>query len=207
MPTLRPLTEVVRYDNRFVADAVVPALRALGFEGTVALAPDDADVVITGTVADLDALFAGKQKTELSALDKLKAAKRTNHATLVIRGRASMLRALVRALSPRASAVKGASKEIGAEASAPIKKKRDRVRTISGRYIKGARAGASTSSASTMAPALPAGAIGAEARAPADRTGFALQNLMAFVDAGLQRAGDVDDNALLAVLPGEVRRE
>ena len=240
MPTLRPLTEVARYDARFVADVVAPALRAAGFAGDVVVAavseaaPPDA-IVIHARAADLEALLAGRQKTELSALDKLRAQKHRApaHETVTVRGRASALRALVRALRPVASASTSSAsrgaRDIGAEAGvAPKRKARDRVRRAGGGYIKGRKSvapplGAGAGSKSALAPMATAraaanagGAVLSDTRAPpADRAAFAMQNLAAFVEAGLARAAltglvsvdvDVDVDVVLVIAPGEVRR-
>ena len=218
MPTLRPLTDVARPDAKFFVDTILPALTAAGFGGVVALVLSDgahavahgerahasnADVVIEGTAADLAALLAGK--TELSALDKLKAQKKGVRSTLAVRGKPAALRALVDALAPKHEK-RATAREIGAEAGAIKGKKRDRVRTIDGRYIKGMRSGATKERAPPSAP-VAASVLGAQTSAPTDRTGFALQNLATFVRAGLERAGGAsDDDTMLVIAPGEVRR-
>lgn len=219
MPTLRPFTDVARPDAKFFVDTILPALAAAGFGGVVALvvtdgaraersaAAADDDVVIEGTAADLAALLAGK--TELSALDKLKAQKKGARSTLAVRGKPAALRALVDALAPKLEKARATAREIGAEAGAlPARKKRDRVRTIDGRYIKGMRSGGTKERAAPSAP-VASSALGAPTSAPTDRTGFALQNLAAFVRAGLERAGfggATDDDTMLVIAPGEVRR-
>ena len=233
MPAVRPLTEVTRYDAKFFADIVVPALRAVGFEASIALAPDDADVVIEASDTELDALLAGKQKSELSPLDRLKAEKaaRTMGVELnfgvVVRGNAGDLRALVVALTPKAERARVA-KDIGAEAgSTPRAKRPDRVRRADGRYIKGrpsgrrsmssaqaaqaqAQAQAQTSAAAaSVAAAQAAGVVDTSRKVPADRVDFALANLRGFVEAGLTRLaklGPVDEDDALTIKPGEVRR-
>ena len=190
MPTLRPLTEL-RYDAAFFVDVVVPAVRAAGFEGTIALAPGDADVVVE--TADVDALLAGKLKTELDALDRLR---RTTTRATTVRGRAAALRALALALTPKTAAPARGARDVAHEA--PARQRKDRVRRA-GRYIKGRGAAVSAPAGAGVPPA--------SAAAPAmTRAAFALANLRTFVDAGLARVQDVDDDATIAIGPGEVKR-
>lgn len=223
MPTLRPLTELTRSDGRFFVDAIVPALRAAGFAEPVALRLREPELafgdvhtavlVVEGTQAELEHLLTGKQKMELSAKDKL--ARQADVSTLVVRAPASALRALVRAVRPAAGKQKTPAREVATEASArPLPRaprKRDRVRTVDGRYIKGSRPGApagpsAPSSMTTVAP--PPGRVVGEARSGAtDRVSFALQNLAAWVEGGLARATDAGDAEMLTLVPGDVRRE
>jgi hypothetical protein len=160
-------------------------------------------VVLEASHAQIDALLAGKQKTELSALDKLKAHKRGPvESGVSIRGTAGVLRELARALRAPAPTSPPKTREIAAEASAPpLVKKRDRVRTADGRYIKGARRGAARA-----APAPSLSSLAPAAVASTDRVAFALQNLRAFLEAGLARAADASDDVLLTLHPGEVLR-
>lgn len=218
MPTLRPLTDVARPDARFFVEILLPALAAAGYRGAVALIVSDgirhgdastADIVVEGSAADLEALLAGRQKAELSVLDKLKAQKRGAQPAIAVRGRAAALRALVDALAPKHDKARANAREIGAEASALKGKKRDRVRTIDGRYIKGLRSDGARDRAPPSAPVASSVVVGHKGAAT-DRTGFALQNLAAFVGAGLERAGrrdssdhdDDDDDAVLVLAPG-----
>lgn len=223
MPTLRPLTEVTRSDGRFFVDAVVPALRAAGFAGPVALRLREPDfafgdvaaavLVVEGAQAELEHLLTGKQKKELSAKDKL--TREGDVPTILVRAPASALRALVRAVRPAASTKRGPAREVAVEASAPAlqaaRKKRDRVRTADGRYIKGSRPGGPagpSARSSTTSVAPPPGRVVGEARSGAtDRVSFALQNLAAWIEAGLARAGDAGDDEVLTLVPGDVRRE
>ncbi len=212
MPTLRPLIDVPRYDAAFFAGALVPAAAAAGYEGILALAPDAGDVVVVASDTELDALLAGKQKTELSALDKLKRQKTTGGEDVSVRGTTAALRALVRALTPGAGPQRKAAREIGAESSSlPRGKRPDRVRRQGGGYIKGFLPGHKS------APAAPAPGVVVDAgrAAPSDRVQFALGNLRGFIEAGLARAGALEDDdgagdgegAVLVIVPGEVRRE
>lgn len=198
MPTLRSLTDVARYDGRFFVDAVVPALSSAGFTERMALLlsepafafgeVDDAAVVIEGTDDDVNNLFAGKRTSSLR-----------------VRGHASSLRALLLALRPQADTRKQGTRELGTEASAPaLRKKRDRVRTADGRYIKGTREGATTTTKSA-APAAASTLLAPPKTAPTDRTSFALQNFAAWLDAGLRRV-DASDDDFIVVEAGEASR-
>jgi hypothetical protein len=214
LPALRPLTEVARYDAKLFADVVAPAISAAGFAGVVALAPDEGDIVIAASDADLDALFAGRQKTELNALEKLRGAP---PSSLAIRGSAAALAELVAALSPKKHAAPSLhrTREIGAEAGAQFRgRSADRVKR-NGRYIKGIRPGGRTRTASTASSASSSASSSAWVEAssvPADRVQFALSNLRNFIEAALRKtaattsAGD-DDWMTLVITPGEVRRE
>lgn len=224
MPSLRPLTDVARTDAKFFGDSVVPAVSAAGFEGTLALlvsdAPDacigdvvSADVIVEGTQADIEALLAGKQKSELNALDKLKAAKRGPDAAstgVVVRGSLDALRSFVNATATRDKSASGA-KDIGAEAGAvPRAKEADGMRLPNGRWVKGRPAGRRTTPAPTPSSASKASSnvVGAQKGGATDRVAFAVQNVAAFVSAGVARIESSGDDHASAwiITAGEARR-
>jgi hypothetical protein len=221
VPTLRPLTEVARYDGRFFVEVVVPALRQAGFQAPIAIELaepgfswgnlDEAALVLQGSQAALDALLAGKQKTRLSALDKLRQQRSgekgvESGAGIALRASASSLRELVRALRPDVEAKRGTSREVGAEASAPaLRKRRDRVRTAEGRYIKGYRPDAEAETRAERSTGARPELAGAGSP-PADRTTFALKNLARWVEAGLDHAADAGADEMLVLSPGGVQR-
>jgi hypothetical protein len=200
VPTLRPIPELARPDAKFFVEAVLPALAAAGYAGTVALVVTDgttaraqpsddrrceADVVIEGSAEDLEALLAGKLNKSRGALDRVTAGATDGP---LVKGSPSSLRALVSALTPQ-QRVPLTAKDIGDEMNAAMATKRDRMRTIDGRYIKGMRA--TKESAPPSAPVLGA-VLGGPVTAPMDRAGIALQNLAAFVNAGLLGVSDND---------------
>ena len=208
MPVLRPFAKLAPespLDASFFLDTLVPAVRAAGYAGVLALVVTDAphlgygeaataDVVVVGTAAELSALLAGKHKTELSPLDKLKAHKHGAGAPLAVQGRPAALRALVAALLPKREQTRASARDISAESDVVKAPKRDRVRTASGRYIKGARASGPREGARALPPTTSSAARGCAA---VDRTSFAMHNLAAFVSAGLARAGSVHDDVLV----------
>lgn len=222
MPSLRPLTDVARTDAKFFGDSVVPAMGAAGFAGSLALlvsdAPDacigdvvSADVIVEGTQADIEALLAGKQKTELNALDKMKAAKRGGDvASLSVRGTLDALRSFVNAVAPRDKSASGA-KDVATEAGAvPLAKEADGMRLPNGRYVKGRPAGrrAAPAAAPSAASKASSNVVGAQKAGATDRVAFAVQNVAAFVSAGVARiesAAD-DDGRAWIITAGEVRR-
>ena len=226
MPSLRPLTDVARTDAKFFGDSVVPAIAAAGFNGTLALlvtdSPDacigdvvSADVVVEGTQADIEALLAGKQKSELNALDRMKAAKRgADAAPLSVRGTLESLRAFVNAVAPRDKGATGA-KDVAAEAGAvPLAKEADGMRLPNGRYVKGRPAGrrAAAPAPASSASKASSNVVGAQKGGATDRVAFAVQNLATFIGAGVVRAdsaegaGSDDDGRAWLVTVGEVRR-
>lgn len=221
MPSLRPLTDVARTDAKFFGDSVVPAMGAAGFAGSIALlvsdAPDacigdvvSADVIVEGTQADIETLLAGKQKTELNALDKMKAAKRGGDvASLSVRGTLEALRNFVSATATRDKSASGA-KDVATEAGAvPQAKEADGMRLPNGRYVKGRPAGRRAAKApAPSASKASSNVVGAQKAGATDRVAFAVQNVAAFVSAGVARiesAGD-DDGRAWVVTAGEVRR-
>jgi hypothetical protein len=200
MPSLRPLTDVARTDAKFFADSVVPALGAAGFAGSVALlvtdAPDAcvgdvvaADVIIEGTQADIEALLAGKQKSELSALDKLKAAKHgAESAGVLVRGTLEALRGFVNAVAPREGKAGGGAKDVASEAGAvPRAPEPDTMRLPNGRIVKGRAGGRRAAAAPVPTSAPKTSVVGAQKGGATDRVAFAVQNLAGFVAAGLAR--------------------
>lgn len=225
MPSLRPLTDVARTDAKFFADSVVPAIAAAGFDGSVALlvtdAPDacvgdvvGADVIVEGTQADIEALLAGKQKTELNALDKLKAAKRNDGAAagVVVRGTRESLRAFLSAVAPRDKSA-SAAKEVASEKGiVPQAKVADTMRLPNGRIVKGRAGGRRAQTAPAAAPSTPkASVVGAQKSGATDRISFAVQNVAGFINAGLARLegegeGKDGQGGTLILGVGEVRR-
>lgn len=212
MPTIPQLTELTRYDGRYFVDVVLPALRVAGFDAPVAVvltAPslevgnvDEAAIVVETTGPGLDALCAGKLKLDGSPTDA--ATRSTSTPALVVRGGAGALRQLLRAARPLSVMKKGVVREVGAEASAlALRRKRDRVRTADGRYIKGTVAGG----AQRRVPSpMPAAFVAPPHTGGGDRLSFALQNVARFLDVGLARAADAPDDVMLALRPGEVER-
>lgn len=204
MPTLRSIqVEVARYDGRYVVDVVLPALATAGFDAPVALrleeptlhhgSAETAAVLVEGPTLLLEAVLAGK-------------APRGDADRLRLSGRLADLRSLVRALRPPAPAQRGPSREVGAEATAPgARRKRDRVRTAEGRYIKGVVLDAPPDDG-LPTPRRTAVLVDARA-APVDRLSFALQNLAAFLDVNLALAPDTGDDELVVITGRGLKRE
>jgi hypothetical protein len=209
MATILSVKDVLRFDERFLAETLVPFLARNGAAGHVLfelggdkpwqqqlnlrtglVVDGPADLTLRLPRATFEAVCQGKAKVDEAC------------ATVSLEGPAALVRIILRACRP-AEKLASSSKDIAAEKKA-AKKKKDLKKDEQGRPIKGVvldAEGAPVGEAKE--PVAQQTSVTGGQRSGADPASFAAQNLAQLLVALLALAGDPPDDKMMRVARGQ----